>query len=89
MSSTAELFEAVRLGIVDKSEARRLLGLEAKRGRAAPPIEKSPPLAGNPALREIVWSRGNWGRLVRREDPMIARWRATSVTSGPGTGFWG
>ena len=35
ISSTAELFEAVRLGIVDKAEARRLLGLEAKRGRAA------------------------------------------------------
>ena len=35
IGSTTELFEAVRLGIVDKAEARRLLGFEAKRGRAA------------------------------------------------------
>src|SRR5438132_14426033 len=41
-SSTAELFEAVRLGIVDKAEARRLLGFEAKRGRAAAALPRSP-----------------------------------------------
>ncbi len=35
ISSTAELFEAVRLGIVDKAEARRLLGFRPTRGRAA------------------------------------------------------
>jgi hypothetical protein len=42
ISSTAELFEAVRLGIVDKSEARRLLAFEAKQGRAAAALPRSP-----------------------------------------------
>ena len=42
ISSTAELFEAVRLGIVDKSEARKLLGFEVKRGRAAAALPRSP-----------------------------------------------
>jgi len=36
IGSTAELFEALRLGIVDKAEARRLLGLEPTEGGGDP-----------------------------------------------------
>jgi hypothetical protein len=41
INSTAELFEAVRLGIVDKAEARRLLGFGPTRGRAASGLPRS------------------------------------------------
>src|SRR5438105_15936515 len=35
ITSTAELLKAVELGIVDKTEARAMLGLPVKRGRLA------------------------------------------------------
>jgi hypothetical protein len=55
IGSSAELFEAVRLGILDKAEARRLLGLVGREGGGArgegaqaapdqPPSEREPTL---------------------------------------------